>query len=603
MHNNTQRHINITLKTCLCRIAFTAMLALSSGLHTATAQHATLPCESATPKHEVRAVWLTTIGGIDWPHCYAQSTRSIKRQKQELRDILDKLQRAGINTVLLQTRIRATTIYPSQLEPWDGCLSGAPGKSPGYDALQFAIGECHRRGMELHAWVVAIPVGKWDALGCRTLRRRYPKLIRKIGSDGFMDPEKQGTADHIAKMCAEITRRYDIDGIHLDYIRYPETWNIKVSRAEGRRHITNIVRAVSAKVKALKPWVKMSCSPIGKADDLSRYCSNGWNAYTRVCQDAQGWLRDGLMDELFPMMYFRDNHFYPFAIDWAEQSHGRIIAPGLGIYFMSPREKDWPLTDITREMKVLRRYGMGHAYFRSKFFTNNTKGIYDFAKRFNHTPALVPPMTWERATKPATPTALVITPMGRHASNGLTTSRLSWTPADRDTVMTRYNVYSSRVYPVDTERAENLIATRLQRWQLVIPTDSARYYAVTATDRYGNESAPLQQEGVTPTPSNQPYGATASFTALVSHHFPALVSRPMPPCDNHTVTLPSKGSVLDAQFVTIENMYGRIVATRPYSGVSIDIKALPDGVYIVRSLGRKGVTHRLGWFLKKPTLY
>ena len=580
MHNNTQRHINITLKTCLCRIAFTAMLALSAGLHTATAQHATLPCESATPKHEVRAAWHTTIGGIDWPHSYAQSTRSIKRQKPEVRGI-----------------------YPSQLEPWDGCLSGAPGKSPGYDALQFAIGECHRRGMELHAWVVAIPVGKWDALGCRTLRRRYPKLIRKIGSDGFMDPEKQGTADHIAKMCAEITRRYDIDGIHLDYIRYPETWNIKVSRAEGRRHITNIVRAVSAKVKALKPWVKMSCSPIGKADDLSRYCSNGWNAYTRVCQDAQGWLRDGLMDELFPMMYFRDNHFYPFAIDWAEQSHGRIIAPGLGIYFMSPREKDWPLTDITREMEVLRRYGMGHAYFRSKFFTDNTKGIYDFAKRFNRTPALVPPMTWERATKPATPTALVITPMGRHASNGLTTSRLSWTPADRDTVMTRYNVYSSRVYPVDTERAENLIATRLQRWQLVIPTDSARYYAVTATDRYGNESAPLQQEGVTPTPSNQPYGATASFTALASHHFPALVSRPMLPCDNHTVTLPSKDSVLDAQFVTIENMYGRIVATRPYSGVSIDIKALPDGVYIVRSLGRKGVTHRLGWFLKKPTLY
>ena len=603
MHNNTQRHINITLKTCLCRITFTAMLALSAGLHTATAQHATLPCESATPKHEVRAVWLTTIGGIDWPHSYAQSARSIERQKQELRDILDKLQRAGINTVLLQTRIRATTIYPSQLEPWDGCLSGASGKSPGYDALQFAIGECHRRGMELHAWVVAIPVGKWDALGCRTLRRRYPKLIRKIGPDGFMDPEKQGTADHIAKMCAEITRRYDIDGIHLDYIRYPETWNIKVSRAEGRRHITNIVRAVSAKVKSLKPWVKMSCSPIGKSDDLSRYRSQGWNAYTRVCQDAQGWLRDGLMDELFPMMYFRGDHFYPFAIDWSEQSYGRIVAPGLGIYFMSPREKDWPLTDITREMEVLRRYGMGHAYFRSKFFTDNTKGIYDFATRFNRTPALVPPMTWERATKPATPTALVITPMGRRASNGLTTSRLTWTPADRDTVMTRYNVYSSRVYPVDIERAENLIATRLQRWQLVIPTDSARYYAVTATDRYGNESAPLQQEGVTPTPSNQPYGATASFTPLASHSFPALISRSMLPCDNHTVTLPSKGSVLDAQFVTIENMYGRIVATRPYSGVSIDIKALPDGVYIVRSLGRKGVTHRLGWFLKKPTLY
>src|SRR3712207_3517685 len=62
------------------------------------------------PKHEVRAVWLTTIGGIDWPHNYAQSTRSIQVQQKELTTILDKLQKAGINTILLQTRIRGTVI-------------------------------------------------------------------------------------------------------------------------------------------------------------------------------------------------------------------------------------------------------------------------------------------------------------------------------------------------------------------------------------------------------------------------------------------------------------------------------------------------------------
>ena len=75
---------------------------------------------AAQPKYEVRAVWLTTIGGIDWPHSYASSNYSIERQKDELRTILDRLQRANINTVLLQTRIRATTIYPSEYEPWDG---------------------------------------------------------------------------------------------------------------------------------------------------------------------------------------------------------------------------------------------------------------------------------------------------------------------------------------------------------------------------------------------------------------------------------------------------------------------------------------------------
>lgn len=584
-----------TTRHTLTVLAAWSIMVCSMFSLTAKAQTATL-C-GPQPKHEVRAVWLTTIGGLDWPHSYAQSERSVEKQKQELRDILDRLQKAGINTVLLQTRIRATTIYPSQLEPWDGCLSGCPGKSPGYDALLFAINECHRRSMELHAWVVAIPVGKWDALGCRTLRRRYPKLIKKIGADGFMDPEKQGTADYLARMCDEITRRYDIDGIHLDYIRYPETWNIKVSREQGRQHITNIVRKVSMKVKALKPWVKMSCSPIGKSDDLSRYCSNGWNAYTRVCQDAQGWLRDGLMDELFPMMYFRDNHFYPFAIDWAEQSHGRIIAPGLGIYFMSPREKNWPLIDITREMEVLRSYGMGHAFFRSKFFTDNTKGIYDFAARFDRTPALIPPMTWERAKAPATPSALTVTNMDKKEQGN--TSMLSWTPANRDTVMTRYNVYSSRSYPVDTEKAENIIATRLQRWNLIIPTDPTRYYAVTATDRYGNESAPLQQEGIEPTGYEQNGYNTASSVGYAAS---ALTTRPMLPCDNAFVTVPPKGSTLDAQFLTIENMYGRIVTTRPYNGTKINIKDLPDGVYIVRSLGRKGVTHRLGWSFKREAL-
>ena len=144
---------------------------------------------NGVPKHEVRAVWLTTIGGIDWPHSYAQSARSIEKQQRELMTILDQLQQAHINTVLVQTRVRGTMIYPSAYEPWDGCLSGFPGKSPGYDALKFVVEECHKRGMEVHAWVVTIPVGRWEALGCKSLRQRYPGLIRKIGTDGYMNPE------------------------------------------------------------------------------------------------------------------------------------------------------------------------------------------------------------------------------------------------------------------------------------------------------------------------------------------------------------------------------------------------------------------------------
>ena len=528
---------------------------------------------AAQPKYEVRAVWLTTIGGIDWPHSYAGSARSIERQKDELRDILDRLQRANINTVLLQTRIRATTIYPSAYEPWDGCLSGKPGKSPGYDALKFAIDECHRRGMELHAWIVAIPVGKWNGAGCVRLRKRHPGLVRKIGDEGYLDPEKPQTAEYLADLCAEITGNYDIDGIHLDYIRYHETWPMKVSRRQGRTNITNIVRAISRRVKSIKPWVKMSCSPIGKYKDLSRFSSYGWNAYERVCQDAQAWLRDGLMDELFPMMYFRGNQFYPFALDWNEHSYGRIVAPGLGIYFMSPGEKDWPLADITREMLTLRHYGMGHAFFRSKFFTDNVKGIYDFtAQSFNQYPALIPPMTWQSSARPSAPSGL-----SRRTQED-NVELLSWTPVDKDTTRIMYNVYSSREYPVNTDDARNLTVVRLRKSSLIIPHDPTRHYAVTATDRYGNESTPLQERHTNPdTPETR-------------------ITDRLLKCDGKTLSLPEKGSVLDAAFVTIETLQGHIVATRLYNGTVADVSSLPEGMYVLRSLGRKGVTHRLGYF-------
>ena len=163
----------------------------------------------AQPKYEIRAVWLTTIGGIDWPSTYAHDGMGIAVQQRQLTTMLDQLKALNVNTVLLQTRVRATTIYPSDIEPWDGCMSGKPGKSPGYDPLQFAIDECHRRGMELHAWVVTIPVGKWNTYGCKQLRARYGRLIRRIGEEGYMDPESPTTAYYIADICEEITKKYD----------------------------------------------------------------------------------------------------------------------------------------------------------------------------------------------------------------------------------------------------------------------------------------------------------------------------------------------------------------------------------------------------------
>lgn len=550
-------------------------------LHLSSLSAQSVVFNNQLPKHEVRAVWLTTIGGVDWPHSYAQSERSAEKQKQELRDILDKLRAARINTVLIQTRVRGTMIYPSQYEPWDGCLSGFPGKAPGYDALKFAIEECHKRGMEVHAWVVTIPVGKWNALGCKQLRNQYKGLIRKIGADGYMNPEDSRTGTYLANICKEITRNYDIDGIHLDYIRYPETWNIRVSRDQGRIYITNIVRKIHDAVKGEKPWVKMSCSPIGKHDDLSRYWSHGWNAYTKVCQEAQAWLRDGLMDELFPMMYFRNEQFFPFAIDWQEQSFGKIIAPGLGIYFLDPKEGNWNIKDITTEMHHLRNIGAGCAFFRTKFFLDNQQGIYDFTRKLYAAPALVPPMTWESAKKPMKPTDLSV-----KNTDGVV--YVSWKNCslyeDNSPVKTPHiynNVYASYTYPVDTEDARNLIASRLANHTFALTQQEDErnlYFAVTSMDGYGNESEPLQ-----------------SFMPGTPQQGGKLGAAKRLQCSGGILHIPAFNE-FDLYIITIKSMQGQTLRRYRYGKNTVSVSDLPPGNYQLWGENKRGATTPMGSF-------
>lgn len=538
------------------------------------------------PKYEVRAVWLTTIGGIDWPHSYAQSERSAEKQKEELRAILDRLQKANINTVLLQTRIRATTIYPSQYEPWDGCLSGFPGKSPGYDALRFAIDECHKRGMEVHAWVVTIPVGKWNSYGCRQLRKRFPRLIKRIDQDGYMDPEATQTGCYLAEMCREIVQRYDVDGIHLDYIRYPETWKFRIGKDQARGNITRIVEKIHQAVKKEKPWVKMSCSPIGKFDDLSRYWSHGWNAYTKVAQDAQAWLKDGLMDELFPMMYFRGDQFFPFAIDWKEHSYGKIIAPGLGIYFLDPKEGKWNISDITSELYHLRNIGEGHAFFRNKFLLDNHQGVYDFVTaHFNRYPALVPPMTWESNKRPLQPVTLCI-----EENEGTTTLRwdnsLQYEDGTAIKTPTIYNnVYASKEYPVDVHDARNLILTRTTKRQLTTRTgNTPTYYAVTTTDGFGNESRAKQLNQTAVLRTTTRYGKACRLTTT-----------------GESIILPSSIHETDCQYMIVKNMQEQAVYITKPQNREINIKKIKDGIYTLNCVNYRNIEHTLGTFIKKGT--
>ena len=500
--------------------------------------------EVQSPKHETRAVWLATIGGIDWPRKKVQFGKTavaqgIQAQQRELIDILDRLQRANINTVLLQTRVRGSVIYPSDIEPWDDCLTGRFNQNPGYDPLAFAIEECHKRGMELHAWIVTIPLGtatKQRRLGSKSITQTHPQLCKTIRGEVFMKPSEPGTAEYVASLCQEIAKRYDVDGISLDYIRYPEkeyrfddsgeykkfkgslrgvqgefkgssrddsrgvqgSSSVQEFKCESladwrRDNITRIVRAVHDSIKPLKPWIKLSSSPLGRYRDLSQYSARGWCCYDAVYQDPRLWLREDLQDMLFPMMYYQGDLFYPFLLDWKENSYDHPVAPGLGIYFLDKREGNWQMKrDVRPQMYTARNTSIGGVcFYRSYYLTSNYQHIYDETSAFFATPSLPAVSTQFAAlgTSPTPPTDLVRTENTISWHSPSLTSNLS---------SLTYNIYASYTYPVDIEDPNNIVALRVPNLSVsnlstLNPNVSVKYIAVTAMDRFGNESIPLQE--------------------------------------------------------------------------------------------------------------
>lgn len=540
---------------------------------------------SVCPKYETRAVWLTTLKGLDWPDIKATSPQSISQQQKELCQQLDELQHLGINTIILQTRLRDDVIYPSQLQTWAECLTGTTGKDPGYDPLAFAIEECHKRGMELHAWLVAIPLGddrQVKKLGRHSTTRKHPELCIHYQRAWYLNPGHPETKNFLAAIVREIVSRYDIDGINFDYIRYPDQpknfpdrqtyrkYGQGKSLADWRRdNITAIVRHLYQEIKTLKPWVKVSSSPLGKYADVSRYSTSGWNAYNAVFQDAQQWLREGIHDILFPMAYFRGNNYYPFILDWQEHSYNRTIVPGLGIYFLDPKEGNWTLKDIMQEIYFTRAANInGQAYFRTRFLLDKTLGLREALQtRVYTSPALIPPMTWIDSIPPSQPQNI-------HTEISGDSLTIRWEAATDNSMQThtvppmRYNLYASTEKDVNICNAQNLKATYLRDTCYTLPRDEAKdlHFMVTAVDTYGNESQPQPQ-----TDSRQILAYTAVFRDL--------------PKDNNAVQL------------IVTDLYDRIVWQEPYTQ-RLNIGRFTYGFYCIKVKDKDGNIRVIDYFTR-----
>lgn len=460
------------------------------------------------PKREIRAVWLTTVYGLDWPRKPAITEAGVKAQQQELCDMLDRLRDANFNTIFLQVRLRGDVMYRSSIEPASKTFSGKYGVMPGYDPLAFALEECHKRGMECHAWFVTFPLGTDKSVkeqGKLSVVKRHPKLCKQHNGEWYLDPGVPETADYILSLVKELVNGYDIDGIHFDYIRYPEEaksfpdkalhqkYGKSKQLADWRReNINKMVYRIYDWVKLAKPWVQVSSSPLGKYNRIERVPNAGWTAYESVFQDPKMWMQQGKQDMIVPMMYYLQDNFFPFVDNWVENCNGRLVVPGLGAYRMEKNEADWTVNDITDQIDYSRYYGgAGCTFFRCANVLDNQKGLYDELKNnYYKYPAQLLPLTWLNDTVPAAPVEIQV----ERIDNDL---KLSWQKPEAEKGTLTYTVYYSLTDSIDTGLSKSMLATGIRDTTLYLPVDSAAErgftFSVSASSRYHIESAPSRE--------------------------------------------------------------------------------------------------------------
>ncbi|MEN3038427.1 MAG: family 10 glycosylhydrolase [Candidatus Kryptonium sp.] len=490
------------------------------------------------PKREARAVWLTTVYGLDWPTAKATSSSGIQQQKNELIQILDNLKSANFNIVVMQVRARGDLIYPSQYEPWATSLTGTLGRNPGYDPLKFAIEETHKRGMEFHAWWNVVKVKDDSTLPPTTnpphVVLRHPDYAKyyRPNNEWWMDMGKPEVRNYLLNVLMELVRNYDIDGIHFDFIRYPNpdypdssTYAPYATEYPNkddwrRENINKFVRAAYDSIKRIKPWVKVGSAPIGIYRNIcdsngvyvySQDCGScqtgipvatGWQAYCSIYQDSRRWLMEGKHDYHSPQIYWdiaTNPKFNVLVRDWKNNSYGRHIYAGSAAYRMDSGSGNWSASEILAQIDTSRAVGVeGNTFFRYKSLL--LKGLIDSLRnsRYKYY-AFIPPMPWIDNIRPNPPLNLI----ARRISDR--TFELIWSnpdpPADNDTVR-YYAIYRSETSPVDISDIKNLVTVvsgnRISYSVQVSDPNKAYYFVVTAFDKLHNESDPSNEVATIP---------------------------------------------------------------------------------------------------------
>lgn len=281
------------------------------------------------------------------------------RYVEDVRTIIENCAAAGCNTVFWQVRGEGTVDYASKIEPWGKEFDY---KYPGFDPLAAAIAEAHQRGLRIEAWFNVMPGWKgatpppfktqlyyahpdwflYDANG-----RRQPLGKEYV----IVNPCLPEVRRYIVSIVDEIVSRYDVDGIHLDYVRYawdgvPKGKQLypRDSRTLGLyRHetgqnpdddpaawdhwranqITRLVDDIHSTVDRKRPGATLTAA-VWRNPDIG---------YRDYLQNSVAWLRAGLVDALMPMAYTdKLDQFDGDIRTYGHLAQGRVIVPGLGIY-------------------------------------------------------------------------------------------------------------------------------------------------------------------------------------------------------------------------------------------------------------------------------
>ena len=474
---------------------------------------------SASEKREVRSVWMATVWAIDWP---SELGASATTQKNELIRYLDTLQKDNFNAVYFQVRTMCDAFYKSSHEPWSSYLTGTRGKDPGWDPLAFAVDECHKRGMECHAWVnpYRFSTGSnWTTAQDQALKSSG--LLLTYEKTTILNPGLEAARKRIVDVCGEIVENYDIDGVIFDDYFYPngipansgaddyDLWknsgSAKTFSDWRRDNVNQMVADVYHMIQEKKPYVKFGISPAGAACTSTAVAAkhgikpcpvaSDWQ-YDGIFSDPVAWLEAGTIDYISPQLYWKTDHktnpFGPMTKWWsyAANHFGRHHYASHSISFLNGdglnTESDWE--EIGEQVQFSRDYtendASGAVFYSASYITGRKKsglGEWLLANKFQH-PALTPAIDWKKSDLEKTQ----VTGLSKRSST------LMWTGVDG----MRYSIYAIPETADAGSYGNDIPADYLlgvsYKTSYTVPADKKTgfNYAVCILDRYGNEYAP-----------------------------------------------------------------------------------------------------------------